>query len=99
MGTPITGKSVYELTTPAKAAYPPAPHIRTLIPLLPADLAYLRTLSGALWAESTLNSYGILYFLRTFSVSAIVSASDLLPIKIPTKGLFLLVILSPPLTN
>ena len=56
MGTPMTGRSVYEATTPGSAAALPAPAMMTLRPRASAVSAYSRTASGLRWAERMLTS-------------------------------------------
>ncbi len=53
MGTPMTGRSVIEATTPGSAAALPAPAMTTLRPRDSAPSEYSRTASGSRWAERT----------------------------------------------
>jgi hypothetical protein len=56
MGTPITGRGVWEAVMPGRCAAPPAPAMTTSNPSSSALLANSAVKSGVLWALTALAS-------------------------------------------
>lgn len=75
-GTPMTGLTVNEATTPGSAAERPATAMKTSASL---SLTSPSTLEGVLWAEATAMSKGTPSFLRTPTAFSATGRSLLLP--------------------
>src|SRR5438309_4288319 len=89
IGTPSTGKVVFAAQTPGKCAAPPAAAMRTSNRRSVALERYSNNASGARCAEIACASQGTLSSSNCAAQCCMISQSDLLPIKMPTKGLVL----------
>ena len=87
IGTPSTGSSVCAATTPARWAAPPAAAIITSSPAASAAPTYSTVAAGVRWAESTRHSWATPKRASVSLALFIVSQSDLLPMRMPTRGL------------
>src|SRR5919109_4266333 len=85
-GTPITGSSEYDATTPGKAAAIPAPQMITRTPRSAAVEAYSATPRGFRCADSTWNSYEMPRSSSSCRAGSIDSRSDSDPTRMPTSG-------------
>src|SRR6266536_5372607 len=92
MGTPSTGKVVLAAQTPGKCAAPPAAAMMISNPRWAAAERYSNKASGARCAEIACASHGTLSSSKVAAQCCMVSQSDLLPARIPTRGVELLVI-------
>src|SRR5262245_8546467 len=85
-GTPITGRSLYEATTPGSAAAIPAPAMSTLVPRSAAVDAYSATPRGSRWADRTWSPPEIPRSSNSTQAGSMASRSDSEPMRIPTSG-------------
>src|SRR5437867_8761838 len=92
IGTPSTGKGVFAAQTPGRCAAPPAAAMRISNPRPTAADRYSNKASGARCAEIACASHGTLSSSNVAAQCCITSQSDLLPARIPTRGLGLVVI-------
>ena len=87
IGTPSTGRSVCAATTPARCAAPPAAAISTSMPRASAAPTYSTVAPGVRCAESTRHSCATPKRASVSLAFFMVSQSDLLPMRMPTRGL------------
>src|SRR5919109_4085222 len=85
-GTPITGSSEYDATTPGKAAAIPAPQMITRTPRSAAVEAYSATPLGSRCADRTWSSCEMPRSSSSCNAGSIDTRSDSEPTRIPTSG-------------
>src|SRR5262249_35925254 len=86
IGTPSTGKVVFDATIPGRCAAPPAAAMITSSPRASAPDAYSNIQSGVRCAETTFASCGTPSVVRRSIAGCMCFKSELLPMITPTSG-------------